>query len=202
MLIGLGLGPGDKELLTLKAVRLLKTADKVFVPGKIAYDLVKDHAEPEILDFPMTGDEDLIRKRLEAQADRIAPFARKGTAVFGMIGDPSFYSTFSRLCQIMSAKYPEIEFQVEPGISSITAFASRVAGLSINGGFVVSDGPDPESLVLLKIRHPKDKVRELKERGYNQFFLAERIYMPGERIYNEEDMPENSDYFSIMFARR
>jgi precorrin-2/cobalt-factor-2 C20-methyltransferase len=201
MLIGLGLGPGDKELLTLKAVRLLRTADKVFVPGKIAYDLVKDQVEPEIMDFPMTSDEDLIRKKLETQADIIAPFARKGIVVFGMLGDPSFYSTFSRLCQIMSAKYPEIEFQVEPGISSITAFASRV-GLSVNGGFVVSDGPDPESMVLLKVRHPRDKVRELRERGFNRFYLAERIYMPDERIYNEDDMPENSDYFSIMFARR
>ena len=141
MLIGLGLGPGDKELLTLKAVRLLKTADKVFVPGKIAYELVKDHVEAEIMDFPMTGDEDLITKRLEAQGERIAPFAKNGLVIFGMIGDPSFYSTFSRLCHIMYAKYPEIQYEVEPGVSSITAFASRVAGLSINGGFVVSDGP-------------------------------------------------------------
>ena len=202
MLIGLGLGPGDKELLTLKAVRLLRTADKVFVPGKIAYDLVKDHVEPVVMDFPMTSDEDLIRKKLAGQADIIAPYASQGLVVFGMIGDPSFYSTFSRLCQIISEKYPEIVFQVEPGISSITAFASRVSGLSINGGFVVSDGPDPESIVLLKVRHPREKVRELKERGYHQFYLAERIYMPGERIYCEEDMPENSDYFSIMFARR
>jgi precorrin-2/cobalt-factor-2 C20-methyltransferase len=202
MLIGLGLGPGDKELLTLKAVRLLKTADKVFVPGKIAYELVKDYVDPVVLDFPMTGDEDLIKKRLEAQGDLIAPFAKEGLVIFGMIGDPSFYSTFSRLCHIMYAKYPEIQFEVEPGISSITAFASRVAGLSINGGFVVSDGPEPESMVLLKVRHPREKMCELKEQGYREFHLAERIYMSGERIYTEEEMPEDSDYFSIMFARR
>ena len=202
MLIGLGLGPGDKELLTLKAVRLLKTADKVFVPGKIAYELVRDHVDAEIMDFPMTGDEDLITKRLEAQGERIAPFAKKGLVIFGMIGDPSFYSTFSRLCHIMYAKYPEIQYEVEPGVSSITAFASRVAGLSINGGFVVSDGPEPESMVLLKVRHPREKMCELKEQGYTEFHLAERIYMSGERIYTEADMPEDSDYFSIMFARR
>ena len=141
----------------------MKTADKVFVPGKIAYELVKDYVEPEILDFPMTGDEDLIRKRLEAQGERIAPYAKKGMVIFGMIGNPSFYSTFSRLCHIMYAKYPEIQFEVEPGISSITAFASRVEGLSINGGFVVSDGPDPESMVLLKVRHPRARCESSRK---------------------------------------
>jgi precorrin-2/cobalt-factor-2 C20-methyltransferase len=204
MLIGLGLGPGDKELLTLKAVRLLQTADKVFVPGKIAHDLVKEYAEAEIMDFPMTNDEDAITKKLEAQGDLIAPFAMKGLVIFGMIGDPSFYSTFSRLCHIMYAKYPEIQYEVEPGISSITAFASRVGGLSINGGFVVSDGDgtEAESMILLKVRHPRQKMLDLKEQGYHEFHLAERIYMSGEKIYGEAEMPEKSDYFSIMFARR
>jgi precorrin-2 methylase len=56
MLIGLGLGPGDPELLTLKAIKKLEESDKVFVPGKLALELVSPYTDAEILDFPMTHD--------------------------------------------------------------------------------------------------------------------------------------------------
>ncbi|WP_019176697.1 cobalt-factor II C(20)-methyltransferase [Methanomassiliicoccus luminyensis] len=201
MLIGIGLGPGDKELLTLRAVRLLKEADKVFVPGKMAKDLVAPYTEAEVLEFPMSNDEDVIRAALERNAERIAPAARNGTAVLGMIGDPSFYSTFSRQVEIMRASHPDIETEVEPGISSITAFASR-AKLAINGGFVVTDGEHPDAMIMLKVKKPGELMRSLQREGYREFVLAERVFQDEERIYSGEQIPEQSDYFSIMYARK
>ena len=134
MLIGLGLGPGNPELLTLRAVRLLKEADTVFVPGRIAHDLVAPYREPVMLDFPMTDDETKIRHCLIRNAKKIAPVAEKGLAVFGILGDPNFFSTFSRLCAIIAETHPGIGYRTEPGVSSITAFASA-AEIPVNDGF-------------------------------------------------------------------
>ena len=124
MLIGLGLGPGNPELLTLRAVRLLREADTVFVPGRIARDLVAPYREPVMLEFPMTDDEARIQQCLEVNAQKIAPVAERGLAIFGILGDPNFFSTFSRLCAVIEKTHPGIEYRTEPGISSITAFAS------------------------------------------------------------------------------
>jgi len=201
MLIGLGLGPGNPELLTLRAVRLLKEADTVFVPGRIAYDLVAPYREAEILKFPMTDDESLIRKCLLENAEKIAPAAQSGLAVFGILGDPNFFSTFSRLCSILAEKYPTIEYRTEPGISAITAFAAA-AGISLNGGFTVSDGPEPDSRILLKVKHPKEKADELRREGYREFVLVERMYFADMKVYRNDDLPEKSDYLSVMYARR
>ena len=201
MLIGLGLGPGNPELLTLRAVRLLREADTVFVPGRIAYDLVAPYRDAIILKFPMTDDESLIRKCLLENAEKIAPAAQRGLAVFGILGDPNFFSTFSRLCSILAEKYPTIEYRTEPGISSITAFAAA-AGISFNGGFTVSDGPEPDSRILLKVKHPKEKADELRREGYREFVLVERMYFADMKVYRNDDLPENSDYLSVMYARR
>jgi len=201
MLIGLGLGPGNPELLTLRAVRLLKEADAVFVPGRIAADLVAPYRNAVILNFPMTDDEARIRECLKENADTIAPAARNGCAVFGILGDPNFFSTFSRLCEIIAEKYPDIEYRTEPGISSITAFAAA-AGLSLSGGFTVSDGAEPDARIILKVRRPKEKVAELRKAGYREFVLVERMFFSDMKVYRGDDLPEKSDYLSVMYARR
>jgi len=201
MLIGLGLGPGNPELLTLRAVRLLREADAVFVPGRIARDLVAPYRDAVMLYFPMTDDESEIRKCLEENAEKIAPVAQNGLAVFGILGDPNFFSTFSRLCEILSERYPSIQYSTEPGISSITAFAAA-SGISLNGGFIVSDGQEPDTQILLKVRHPKEKAAKLRREGYTEFVLVERMYFPDMKVYRNDDLPEKSDYLSVMYARR
>jgi precorrin-2/cobalt-factor-2 C20-methyltransferase len=201
MLVGLGLGPGNPELLTLRAVRLLKEADTVFVPGRIAADLVAPYRDSVMLDFPMTDDEEKIRSCLEANAEKIAPVAQKGLAVFGILGDPNFFSTFSRLCGIIAERYPGIECRTEPGISSITAFAAA-AGVPLAGGFVVSDGAEPSALIRLKARHPQEIIAGLKTEGYREFVLVERMFFPDMKVYRDDEIPKKSDYMSVLYARR
>ncbi|OPY36680.1 MAG: cobalt-precorrin-2 C(20)-methyltransferase [Methanoregula sp. PtaU1.Bin051] len=201
MLIGLGLGPGNPELLTLRAVRLLKEADKVFVPGRIAYDLVAPYRTPVLLEFPMTDDEVRIMACLKDNAKRIAPVAEKGCAVFGILGDPNFFSTFSRLCAVIAEEHPDIEYRTEPGISSITAFAAA-AGLTLSDGFIVSDGGVPDVRILLKVRRPKEMAEELIAEGFSRFVLVEKMYFPDMKIYRDDELPEKSEYLSVMYARK
>jgi precorrin-2/cobalt-factor-2 C20-methyltransferase len=201
MIIGLGLGPGNPELLTLRAVRLLKEADVVFVPGRIAHDLVAPYREPVMLDFPMTDDEAKIRECMQENARKIAPVAEEGLAVFGILGDPNFFSTFSRLCGVIAETHPGIECRTEPGISSITAFAAA-AGVSINEGFSVSDGTVSDTKILMKVRKPKERADQLRTEGYREFVLVERMFFPDMKVYRNTHLPEKSDYMSVMYAKK
>jgi precorrin-2/cobalt-factor-2 C20-methyltransferase len=206
MLVGLGLGPGDPELLTLRAVRLLESADAVFVPGKVAAALVAPWRTAEVLEFPMTEDEAVIRPSMERNADRIAEAECPGDGdrlvVLGILGDPNFYSTFSRLCAVLEERHPRVQWRTEPGISAITAFAS-IAGVSLRNGFVVSDGsPEGDDRVLLKVRRPRETAGRLQVEGYSDFVLIERMFMDEMAVYRNDDLPDESDYFSVLFARR
>lgn len=200
-MVALGIGPGDSDLITVRGAKLLSTADKVFVPGRIAKDIVAPYVDAVVLDFPMTDNEQVIREAMERNSDAIAPVAMNGTAVLGILGDPSFYSTFGKLCSIMRQRYPDVQFKVEPGISSITAFASRLQ-VSVNSGLLVTDGSENGCMVHLKVRRPLETVAALRSQGYKEFFLVERMFMEGERVYQESEMPQKCDYMSVMFARR
>ena len=200
MLIGLGLGPGDPELLTLKAVRILREADAVFVPGGLAERLVAPYRKTEVLSFPMNEDEEAIRRAVGEAADRIARVAGAGEAVFALLGDPNVYSTYARLLAVVHERYPGIPCRTVPGVSSVTAFAS-VAGVTLSGGFSVSDGRGERGRILLKVRRPREEAERLAREGFREFVLVERMFLDGERVYRGE-LPETSTYFSILYAER
>ena len=201
MLVGLGLGPGDPELLTLKAVRLLRDAVEVYVPGSIAKELVAPYRDARVLEFPMTDDEVEISRCMVRNADIIAPVAGDGLAVLGILGDPNFFSTYSRLCRTMQERHPGVVCTSEPGVSAITAFAS-VSGVSLSGGFLVTDGSEPGCRILLKVKRPKEMIKILKDEGYSEFVLVERMFLPDMRVCRGDEIPEKSDYLSILYAGR
>jgi precorrin-2/cobalt-factor-2 C20-methyltransferase len=154
-----------------------------------------------MLEFPMTDDEARIQRCLEENAQKIAPVAENGLAVFGILGDPNFFSTFSRLCSVIATTHPGIEYRTEPGISSITAFAAA-AQVPVNAGFTVSDGTVSDTQILLKVRRPKERADQLRAGGYREFVLVERMFFTDMKVYRNDNLPEKSDYMSVMYARK
>jgi precorrin-4/cobalt-precorrin-4 C11-methyltransferase len=199
VLIGVGIGPGSPDLLTLAAVKALKESSKVFVPGQLAAELVAPYAKAEILDFPMIQDKEELKKLWETNARIIAKEAQKGTISFAVMGDPNFFSTFSHLRRTLKEKYPYIEVTTIPGVSAITAQAART-GTSIESSFIVSDGSPVGTKILLKTRHPQIKRNELIKDGFDEFVYARRLFMDNEKVTNT--VPEEGDYFSILVAKK
>jgi precorrin-4/cobalt-precorrin-4 C11-methyltransferase len=199
VLIGVGLGPGSPDLLTLAAIKALKESSKVFVPGKLAAELVAPYAKAEILDFPMIHDKEELKKLWETNARIVAKEAQKGNISFAVMGDPNFFSTFSHLRRTLNEKYPDIEVTTIPGVSAITAHAART-GISIESSFIVSDGSPVVTKILLKIRRPQMKRAELIKDGFDEFIYAQRLFMDNEKVTST--LPVEGDYFSILLAKK
>ena len=202
MLIGVGLGPGDPELLTLKAVNALKKSSKVYVPGRLAAELVEPYADPEILEFPMLKDYDVLNDIWKKNAEIVAEEAKDNLVSFGLIGDPNFFSTFSHLERVLNKLYPEVETDTIPGISSITAFASRTR-TPVYSSFEVNDGSQIDSKIVLKAKHPRVIMDNMRKEGFTDFAFAQRLFMENEVVIRDNDkIPENGNYFSIMYGKK
>ncbi len=200
MLIGISLGPGDPELLTLKAAAALKSCSRVFVPGEMAAGLVRPYAAPEMLDFPMIEDPAELERIWRDNAAIVAAAAASGCAAFACIGDVNTFSTFSHLERMIRENYAGIEIQTIPGVGVVPALASRFAS-PLEGSFAVSDGSPLDTLIRIKATRPKEMARELRQRGFEEFVLGRMLCTPEERIIRGE-LPERSDYFSVLLARK
>lgn len=129
-LIGVGVGPGDPELVTVKAVRVLRTADVVFVP-------VADTGEPGRAEQTVRAHVDRPLQRLvfalgdpagreAAWQAAAAVIARaEGTVAFATIGDPNLYSTFSYLATVVRRFRSTVEIETVPGITAMQDLAAR-----------------------------------------------------------------------------
>lgn len=154
-LIGVGMGPGDPELVTVKAVRVLHEADLVVVPvmgtdeqGR-AEATVRAHVTHERITrlvFALDDRGGATAARQEAwsaAADVVAEALRQqGTVAFATIGDPNVYSTFTYLVDAVRERLPEVVVETVPGITAMQDLAAR-------SGTVLCEGT--ESLALLPL---------------------------------------------------
>ena len=199
-MIGISLGPGDPGLMTFKAAAALKSCTKIFVPGEMAAELARDYCQPQILQFPMIEDKEELERIGKENADTVAAAAAAGCAGFACIGDVNTFSTFSHLERVIRQHHPGIEIETIPGVGVVPTLASRFAA-PLEGSFEVSDGSPVQMVIRIKATRPKKLAEELRARGFDEFVLGTMLCTPQERIIRDE-MPERSDYFSVLLARR
>ncbi len=104
----------------------------------------------------------------------------------------------------MNQIHPNVEVDTIPGVGVVPALASRF-GIGLDRSFQVSDGSDQDAVIRIKATRPRKIARGLQEKGFGQFILGTKLYTSEEKIFRGEladEMPEQSDYFSVLYARR
>jgi precorrin-2/cobalt-factor-2 C20-methyltransferase len=131
-----GCGPGDPELLTVRAVNLIKSAEVIFAPtareGKpsIALSVVEKYIDRSTktvsLIFPMVKDRESLKDYWKRNAEEIAGAVRSGkNVVYLTVGDPALYSTWIYIHRELKKSHKDVEVEIVPGITSIFAIAAK-----------------------------------------------------------------------------
>ncbi len=179
-LIAVGCGPGDPDLLTVKAVKAIQNADIIMCPtskeGKpsIAFTVISSildktkNQEIVNLVFPMTKDKETLESTWEKNSKILAEGVLAGkNVVYITIGDPYLYSTWIYLHREISKNYPEIKITVIPGIVSMFTFASKV-GISLAEG--------AEKFSVIPSCYDLSQVKEIAKNSDTMVFLKDGRY--------------------------
>ena len=220
ILYGVGVGPGDPELLTVKAVRILEKTEVWAHPGKdrdtsvslsVAKQAAENWNEKEIMDcpVPMTKDRSVLEKAYSDMAWHITEKLEQGEDVaFLNIGDPTIYGSFSYLAE--KVKTEGYKVQIVSGIPSFCA-AAATAGISLceheeQLHIIPASYDNGEALSLSGTKVFMKGGRELKElflameRMDKQGILVEDAGMETERICFVPD-EEDHGYLSLVIVK-
>ncbi|MEM1236051.1 MAG: precorrin-2 C(20)-methyltransferase [Pseudomonadota bacterium] len=224
VLYGVGLGPGDPELITLKAARLIAGAEIIAYPTLagseslargIASQLIDDNTTEIAIDVPMTVERAPAQAAYDDGATRIAEALEAGHDVVCLCeGDPFFYGSFMYLFARLSDRF---ETHVIPGVTSVAACAAR-AGMPLaarNERVTILPGPLPEdelehriagaeSVAIMKVGRHLPKIRAVMERlgVLDDATYVERATMEAERIMPLAEAPETAPYFSMILLTK
>jgi len=222
ILYGVGVGPGDPELMTLKAVRMIQENEVIAVPGadvretvayQIAVQTVPELAEKELLPIymPMTHDKAVMEENHQKGAATMEAYLKQGkNVVFLTLGDPTIYSTFSYLQKIVEAH----GFQTAL-ISGITSFCAAAARMNLplvewNQQLHVlpavhqldSTLDQPGTYVLMKSGRKMNQVKDILRESGRQAVMVENCGMEEEHIYRSvEEIPDDAGYYSLIVAK-
>ncbi len=219
---GVGVGPGDPELMTLKAIRLIRENRYIALPAekpreslayRIAVQAVPELADKELVavHMPMIRDKAKLREAHEKGARQLMDLADQGeNVVFLTLGDPTVYCTFSYLQHILEAEgYPVV---LVSGITSFCAAAARL-GLSLGewdepihvlpAAHKTGDRLDLEgTYVLMKSASHMREVKEMLGKSGRRVQAVIDCGMDSEKVCRSlEKIPDDAGYFSLIIAK-
>lgn len=221
-LYGIGVGPGDPELITLKALRIIRESEVIAVPGTVPQDTVAYQivvqAYPELahkqllpIHMPMTKDQAVLKASHDEGAKTIAAYLDRGKQVaFLTLGDTTVYSTYLYIHERIQKQGYDVEI-----ISGITSFCAVAARLNIGlvekeeqlhvipASYQIADALRlPGTKVLMKAGKKMGEVKmQLKALDAN-VVMIENCGMENEKIFEGVDaIPEDAGYYSLIIVK-
>lgn len=222
-LYGVGVGPGDPELLTLKAIRIIKECTYIAIPSAIkkectAYAIVKaaipaiEQKECLCIPMPMTKDNIRLLESHEQGARQLIQYLQQGFSIaFLTLGDPTIYSTYLYLHKLVTEnQYPA---RIISGIPSFCAAAAALnMGLTEQAEplhIYPGSYPIAESLSLkgtkiyMKSGQKIGELRDILAANELTASMVENCGMENEHVYKSlQDIPDQSGYFSLIVSKQ
>jgi precorrin-2/cobalt-factor-2 C20-methyltransferase len=230
-LYGIGMGPGDPELITVKAFRVLKESPVIAYPKKrmgeksYALSIAETYINPlekEMLGlvFPMTRDRETLEREWDRTVEAVWERLSQGKNVaFVTEGDPLLYSTFIHMSRRMQELHPQVEISSIPGISSINGAASRLNLPLADGDEQIAIVPATEdrdamrkalaehdAVVFLKVAKVLDLIIDLLEELNlaDKAMVVSKVTSEQERIWKSvaELKGQKLGYLTLMVVRK
>lgn len=224
VLYGVGVGPGDPELITLKSLRLIKSTEVIAYPKlkgskSFARNIIEEFIDlPKVeiaIEIPMTVNRLPAQRAYNAAAQEISTHLNMGkNVVFLCEGDPFFYGSFMYLHSRLYKKY---SVEIIPGVSSMTACAAMAKKplAARNEVLTVLPGPlskkelerrlaDNNSSAIMKVGRHIKKIKSVIDRLglMDSSLYIERASLKEQKVLKLIDAPEVAPYFSMVLVNK